>query len=95
MNRLRNIIEHIENDSIDLENIDDVSIVQIYSNIIYEKINNCNIYWLKQFYQESGNWLMNWNIDNKRRTILWDDMNDEDKKNHLDEDLDDYFMRLN
>ena len=39
---------------------------------------------------------MNWNIDNKRRTILWDDMNDEDKKKQLDEDLDDYFMmRLN
>ena len=95
MNRLKKVLEHIENDSIDLENVDDVSIVQIYSNIVYEKINSCTIYWLKEFYQESSNWLMNWNIDNKRRTILWDDMNDEDKKNHLDEDLDDYFMRLN
>ena len=95
MNRLRNILEHIENDSIDLENIDDVSIVQIYSNIIYEKINNCNIYWLKQFYQESGNWLMNWNIDNKRRTILWDDMNDENKKKYLDNELDNFFSAFN
>ena len=88
MNRIKKVLEHIENDSIDFENVDDVSIVQIYSNIVYEKINNCNINWLREFYQESGNWLMNWNIDNKRRTILWDDMNDEDKKKQLDEDLD-------
>ena len=88
MNRIIKVLEHIENDSIDLENVDDVSIVQIYSNIVYEKINNSTINWLKEFYQESSNWLMNWNIDNKRRTILWDDMNDEDKKKQLDEDLD-------
>ena len=35
---------------------------------------------------------MNWNIDNKRRTILWDDMNDEDKKKQLDEDLDNFYQ---
>ena len=92
MNRIKKVLEHIENDSIDLENVDDVSIVQIYSNIVYEKINNCTIHWLREFYQESGNWLMNWNIDNKRRTILWDDMNDEDKKKQLDEDLDNFYQ---
>ena len=92
MNRIKKVLEHIENDSIDLENVDDVSIVQIYSSIVYEKINSCTIYWLKEFYQESSNWLMNWNIDNKRRTILWDDMNDEDKKKQLDEDLDNFYQ---
>ena len=91
MNRIKKILEHIENDTIDLENIDDVSIVQIYSNIIYEKINNCTINWLKEFYQESGNWLMNWNIDNKRNTILWNDMNDIDKKNLLDKEIENHF----
>ena len=92
MNRIKKVLEHIENDSIDLGNIDDVSIVQIYSNIVYEKINNCTINWLKEIYQESGNWLMNWNIDNKRKTILWDYMNDEDKRKRLDEDLDNFYQ---
>ena len=41
MNRIKKVLEHIENDSIDLENVDDISIVQIYSNIVYEKINSC------------------------------------------------------
>ena len=91
MNRIRKVLEHIENDTIDLENIDDVSIVQIYSNIIYEKINNCTIHWLKEFYQESGNWLMNWNIDKKRDTILWNDMNDIDKKKLLDKEIENHF----
>ena len=93
MNRIRKVLEHIENDTIDLENIDDVSIVQIYSNIIYEKINNCTINWLKEFYQESGNWLMNWNIDKKRDTILWNDMNDIDKKNLLDKEIENHFNK--
>ena len=91
MNRIRKVLEHIENDTIDLENIDDVSIVQIYSNIIYEKISNCHINWLKEYYQESGNWLMNWNIDNKRNTILWNDMNDIDKKKLLDKEIENHF----
>ena len=52
MNRISKVLEHL----------DDVSVVQIYSNIIYEIINNCNIKWLKEFYSESPNWLMNWNI---------------------------------
>ena len=91
MNRIRKVFEHIENDTIDLENIDDVSIVQIYSNIIYEKISNSNVNWLKEFYQESGNWLMNWNIDNKRNTILWNDMNDIDKKKILDKEIENHF----
>ena len=91
MNRLQKVLEHIENDSIDLENVDDVSIVQIYSNVIYEKIQSCTIHWLREFYQESGNWLMNWNIDNKRNTIEWNDLNDTDKKYKLDKELNEYF----
>ena len=91
MNRLQKVLKHIENDSIDLENVDDVSIVQIYSNVIYEKIQCCTIHWLREFYQESGNWLMNWNIDNKRNTIEWNDMNDTDKKYKLDKELNEYF----
>ena len=91
MNRLQKVLKHIENDSIDLENVDDVSIVQIYSNVIYEKIQYCTIHWLREFYQESGNWLMNWNIDNKRNTIEWNDLNDTNKKYKLDKELNEYF----
>ena len=77
-----------------LEHLDDVSVVQVYSNIIYELINNCNIKWMKEFYSESPNWLMNWNIQNKRRTIEWCEKTDFEKKCKLDHELEDYFNIL-
>ena len=46
MNRIAKVLDHL----------DDVSVVQIYSNIVYEIINNCNINWLKEFYSESPNY---------------------------------------
>ena len=77
-----------------LNQLDDVSVVQVYSNIVYEIINNCNINWLKEFYSESPNWLMNWNIQGKRQTIEWCDKTPEEKKEYLDRELDDYFNIL-
>lgn len=77
-----------------LEHLDDVSVVQVYSNIIYEIINMCDIKWMKEFYSESPNWLMNWNIQNKRKTIEWCDKTDIEKKRELDQELEDYFNIL-
>ena len=77
-----------------LEHLDDISVVQVYSNIVYEIINLTESKWLKEFYSESPNWLMNWNIQNKRRTIEWCDKTDLEKKRHLDHELDDYFNIL-
>lgn len=77
-----------------LEHLDDVSVVQLYSNIVYEIINMCDIKWMKDFYSESPNWLMNWNIQNKRKTIEWCDKTIEEKKRYLDDELEDYFNIL-
>ena len=77
-----------------LEHLDDVSVVQLYSNIVYEIINMCDIKWMKEFYSESPNWLMNWNIQNKRQTIEWCDKTDIEKKHELDQELEDYFNIL-
>ena len=81
MERLDNILSHI----------DDITAVQIYSNIVYDTIHSCDIHWLKEFYQESPNWLMNWNICNKKKTLQWADMSDDEKKEYLLKDLDNYF----
>ena len=70
-----------------LSHIDDITAVQLYSNIVYDTIQLCDIHWLKEFYQESPNWLMNWNIKNKKKTIEWTEMSDDEKKEYLDEDL--------
>ncbi len=77
-----------------LEHLDDISVVQVYSNIVYEIINLTESKWLKEFYSESPNWLLNWNIKNKRRTIEWCDKTIEEKKRHLDDELEDYFNIL-
>ena len=77
-----------------LEHLDDISVVQVYSNIVYEIINLTEAKWLKEFYSESPNWLMNWNIQNKRRTIEWCDKTLDEKKRYLDEELEDYFNIL-
>ena len=49
---------------------------------------------MKEFYSESPNWLMNWNIQNKRRTIEWCEKTDFEKKYELDRELEDYFNIL-
>lgn len=77
-----------------LEHLDDISVVQLYSNIVYDIINMCDIKWMKEFYSESPNWLMNWNIQNKRRTIEWCEKTEFEKKLKLDRELEDYFNIL-
>ena len=77
-----------------LEHLDDISVVQVYSNIVYEIINIAESKWLKEFYSESPNWLLNWNIQNKRKTIEWCDKTLKEKKQHLDQELEDYFNIL-
>ena len=49
---------------------------------------------MKEFYSESPNWLMNWNIQGKRQTIEWCDKTPEEKKEYLDRELEDYFNIL-
>ena len=43
--------------------------------------------WMNDFYNESPNWIINNSIDNKKRTISWLKLNDNEKKKLLDNDL--------
>jgi len=75
-----------------LSHIDDITAIQLYSTIVYDTIQLCDIHWLKEFYQESPNWLMNWNIKNKKKTIEWAELSDDEKREYLDEDLRQYYL---
>jgi len=77
-----------------LSHLDDITAVQVYSGVIYEIIHDCDILWLKEFYQESPNWLMNWNINNKKNTIAWSELSDNDKNKYLDNEIDNYFSKV-
>ena len=56
--------------------------------------NPCTKSELKEFYQESPNWLMNWGINTKKKTIEWTRMSNEEKIEYLNNDLDIYFNKV-
>ena len=57
-------------------------------------INNINIpLFLKEHYSESPDWKNNNNINNMINTLIWMTYSDEEKKNLLDEELEDYNKR--
>lgn len=64
----------------------------IYNKRIMEILNNQDIPILeREFYSESSNWFQNNNFENMIETLVWLSRNNEEKKEILDEDLDDYF----
>lgn len=64
----------------------------IYRERIMEILNNQDIPILeREFYSESGNWYQNNDFENMIHTLVWLSRNNEEKKEILDEDLDDYF----
>jgi hypothetical protein len=64
----------------------------IYNKRIMEILNNQDIPILeREFYSESGNWFQNNDFENMINTLIWLSRNKEEKKEILNEDLDDYF----
>lgn len=64
----------------------------IYRERIMEILNNQDIPILeREFYSESGNWYQNNDFQDMIDTLVWLSRNKEEKKEILDEDLDDYF----
>ena len=64
----------------------------IYKERIMEILNDMDIPILeREFYSESGNWLQNNDYENMIHTLVWLSRTNEEKKEILDEDLDDYF----
>ena len=65
---------------------------EIYKERIMEILNDMDIPILeREFYSESSNWFQNNNFENMIETLVWLSRNNEEKKEILDEDLDDYF----
>ena len=57
-------------------------------------MNNINIpLFLKEHYSESPDWKNNNDINNMINTLIWMTYSDEEKKNLLDEELEDYNKR--
>ena len=57
-------------------------------------MNNINIpLFLKEHYSESPDWKNNNNINSMINTLIWMTYSDEEKKNLLDEELEDYNKR--
>ena len=64
----------------------------IYNKRIMEILNNLDIPILeREFYSESGNWFQNNDFENMIHTLVWLSRNNKEKKEILDEDLNDYF----
>ena len=64
----------------------------IYNKRIMEILNNQDIPILeREFYSESSNWFQNNDFENMIETLIWLSRKNEEKKEILDEDLDDYF----
>lgn len=64
----------------------------IYNKRIMEILNNQDIPILeREFYSESGNWFQNNDFENMIETLVWLSRNNEEKKEILNNELDDYF----
>ena len=64
----------------------------IYNKRIMEILNNQDIPILeREFYSESGNWFTNNDFENMIETLVWLSRNNEEKKEILNNELDDYF----
>jgi hypothetical protein len=64
----------------------------IYRERIMEILNNQDIPILeREFYSESGNWYQNNDFQDMIDTLVWLSRTKEEKKEILNEDLDDYF----
>lgn len=69
-----------------------ITLQDIYRDRILEILNDMNIPILeREFYSESGNWFQNNDFENMIHTLIWLTRNNEEKKEILDEDLNDYF----
>lgn len=64
----------------------------IYKERIMEILNDMNIPILeREFYSESGNWFQNNDYENMIHTLVWLSRTNQEKKEILNQDLNDYF----
>ena len=64
----------------------------IYNKRIMEILNNQDIPILeREFYSESGNWFQNNNFKDMIHTLVWLTRTNEEKKEILDKELEEYF----
>ena len=69
-----------------------ITLQEIYKERVMEILNNLDIPILeREFYSESGNWFQNNDFENMIHTLVWLSRNNKEKKEILDEDLNDYF----
>ena len=69
-----------------------ITLQDIYRGRIMEILDNLDIPILeREFYSESGNWFQNNDFENMIHTLVWLTRTNEEKKEILDEDLNDYF----
>ena len=69
-----------------------ITLHEIYKKRIMEILNDQNIPILeREFYSESPNWFLNDDFENMIHTLVWLSQTNKEKKEILDEDLNDYF----
>lgn len=69
-----------------------ITLQDIYRGRIMEILDNLDIPILeREFYSESGNWFQNNDFENMIHTLVWLTRTNEEKKEILNEDLNDYF----
>lgn len=75
-----------------MKNKEYITLQDIYRERIMEILNNLDIPILeREFYSESGNWFQNNDYENMIHTLVWLTRTNKEKKEILDEDLNDYF----
>ena len=57
----------------------------------YKRNMKHNLDWMNDFYKESPNWYQNNDLNTMESTIKWFHLNDKEKVNKLDNDLNSYF----
>jgi len=64
-----------------------------YRDKMIKMLNNQNISYIdREFYAESPNWYTNQDMKSMIDTLVWLKYTDEEKKEILDNDIDEYFM---
>lgn len=87
MNRIKKVLEHL---MVDREAHNEYLIRMSYE-YYYKKNLISKLDWMNDFYEESPNWHQNYDINTMESTIKWFHLNDSEKKQKLNNDLELYF----
>ena len=81
MERIKKILLHLEN----------TNNLSLYYYMLENLLSNNENNWIRDFYEESPNWGMNIDLINITKTIQWASLDDNNKKEILDKDIESYF----